>query len=127
PDTDVTGLRTFTWTVSNGTFSSNTAAVNLTILSDLASTSKTTTVNANLIFGQTDVHYTGVDPLASVTIVTLPAHGKLQVTSISTASFLTAGTVIAVGNIGSLIYIPDTDYIGSDSFTWSAYDGTISS
>ena len=63
------------------------------------------------------------DPLASITVATLPASGKLKLSTVD----VTAGQVIPAANLGNLSYEPVAKENGTKSFTVSASDGALSS
>lgn len=67
-------------------------------------------------------HYSDIeaDAMASIKIVTLPANGQLLFNNAP----VTAGTVIAAVQIPLLTYKPNLNYLGTDSFQWTASDGT---
>ena len=60
--------------------------------------------------------------LSQIVITTLPAHGDLSVSGTS----ITANTTVTAANIANLVYFynPSSTYTGTDSFTWSATNGT---
>ncbi len=57
----------------------------------------------------------------SFTIVSPPTHGTLSAITNSTCT----GTTGAYADTASVTYTPTAGYSGSDSFTWTANDGTI--
>ena len=59
------------------------------------------------------------DSLAAVTIDSLPVHGALRLNGVN----LLAGAVILAEDLGGLVYVPQADFNGADSFTWNASDG----
>ncbi len=86
---------------------------------------ETVTENGEMGFSAADFagHFT--DPisgnsLATVKITSLPAYGTLTWKG---SQFATPYSV-SVGAIDNLVYAPDANYDGADSFTWTAYDGT---
>ncbi len=58
-------------------------------------------------------------PLQSVQINSLPAHGILSLNSQPVA----LNQEIDAAQLGGLSYLPDANYSGDDSFTWSGSDG----
>src|SRR5262249_2625280 len=52
-------------------------------------------------------------------VVTLPTHGTLLLGG----QAVTLGQTITAGALGSLVYVPDANYSGSDSFQWLSSDG----
>jgi len=71
-------------------------------------------------FGLTDVNDTPANTFSSVIITTLPALGELQ---LSGATFV-AGTEIAAGDIGNLVYVPPANQNGLayTNFTFQVRD-----
>lgn len=59
------------------------------------------------------------DTISAMQIVTLPASGMLTLY----AQPVTAGDVVYIYEIENLLYIPNTDFNGSDSFVFNATDG----
>ena len=59
------------------------------------------------------------DSLQNVTIVRVPANGKLRLDNVA----VKAGQIIASADIERLQYAPSADYNGADSFTYIASDG----
>ena len=113
PDTDYVGADSFTFKANDGTTDSNTATVSITVQGPVndppVANNQAITVNKNtqqaITLTATD---TNNDPL-TYTVLTQPAHGKLT------------------GTAPNLNYNPDTDYVGADSFTFKANDGTTDS
>ena len=62
-------------------------------------------------------------PLASLTVVTLPATGALKLSNVA----VTPGQVIAAANLGNLTYEPASNDNGTKTFTVTASDGSLSS
>jgi len=69
------------------------------------------------------------DWLVSLVITSLPQHGVLSMNGTPITSLPSDGYDVEVDldryNSHLLSYTPDTDYIGSDSFTWVAGDGVF--
>ena len=113
PDTDYVGADSFTFKANDGTTDSNTATVSITVQGPVndppVANNQAITVNKNtqqaISLTATD---TNNDPL-TYTVLTQPAHGTLT------------------GTAPNLNYNPDTDYVGADSFTFKANDGTTDS
>lgn len=55
----------------------------------------------------------------SYTVLSLPAHGKLSVSG----SAIAQAPMTLPGSAGKVVFTPDTDWVGEDSFTFSATDG----
>ncbi len=111
PTSDYHGPDSFTFYVNDGTMDSNTATVTITVNSvpdvpvasdQTVSTSEDTPLNIILAGSDGDN-----DPLTWY--VSVPAHGSLS------------------GTAPNLIYTPDEDYNGPDSFTFYVNDGTSDS
>ena len=85
-----------------------------------ANTVKTFTA-ANFQFSDVDAG----DTLHAIMVTSLPVNGTLKLggTPITTAP----SAAIAVANIGTLTYTPNTDYSGSDPFNFQVSDGTACS
>lgn len=116
PNAGYVGNDFFTFRVNDGTASSPAAAVivrvqAVTNAAPIVSTG-TGTVIANVAFDGS-VSALSVDPdgdQLTFAIVTQPTHGTL-----------------ALSPDGTFVYTPDTDYLGSDSFTFKANDGALDS
>ena len=115
PDADYNGTESFTYTATDGTNSSNSATVWVTVtpvndtpvaVDDSASTAEDTAVIVSVLANDTDVD----GDTLSIESFTQP----------------TNGTVTDNGD-GTLTYTPDANYSGSDSFTYVASDGTVTS
>ncbi len=113
PDTDYVGADSFTFKANDGTTDSNIATVSITVQGPAndppVANNQAITVNKNT---QQAITLTATDPNndpLTYTVVTQPAHGTLT------------------GTAPNLNYNPDTDYVGADSFTFKANDGTTDS
>src|SRR5690606_12368987 len=71
------------------------------------------------VLNQSYLHNDSV-PAAEVRIDTLPVHGALRLNGVD----LLAGAVIPAEDLDGLVFVPQADYNGADSFTWNASDGT---
>jgi hypothetical protein len=121
PNADYHGPDSFKYTVKdNEGLVSNEATVSITMDSvndapvandDTANTDEDTPVEINVISNDTDKDGT-IDP-TTITITQQPKHGTLTIDK----------------NTGKIIYVPDEDYYGSDSFKYTVKDndGLISS
>jgi hypothetical protein len=112
PAANYHGSDSFTFTVNDGTVDSNEATVSITVnpINDapVASAQSVTTDEDSakpITLGVADVD---LDSLTYM-ITTAPAHGKLS------------------GTAPNLIYTPDANYHGADSFAFKANDGTVDS
>lgn len=116
PDADFTGTDTFTYHANDGTSNSNTVTVTLTITD---ANDPPTSANDAYFINEDAVLTVGAangvlvndtdpdgDPLTA-TVVTPP----------------TNGTVVLSAD-GSFVYTPNSDFNGTDSFTYRANDGT---
>ena len=59
------------------------------------------------------------DPMVSIRIESLPLHGKLSLNGID----LVPGAVLMLSDLSRLVFTPQKDYNGNDSFRWIATDG----
>ena len=57
--------------------------------------------------------------LAGIQVTTLPAAGKLRLSDVE----VKAGDTIPAATLSTLVYTPDENYFGFDSFGWKATDG----
>lgn len=57
--------------------------------------------------------------MQAVEITALPAHGALLLGSAA----VTAGELLPPGDLANLVYVPDANYVGADTFGWNATDG----
>ncbi len=113
PNTNYSGSDSFTFSISDGTSSSNIATVSITVTNindapiandqsvtvDEDSNNNVITLNGSDIEGDT----------LTYTVETAPANGTLG------------------GTVPNLSYTPNTNYTGTDSFTFSINDGTTNS
>jgi hypothetical protein len=67
-------------------------------------------------------HFTGAgsNHLVKVKITSLPYHGTLTLNG----SPLPVNAEIAVASLGGLVYTPEKDWLGTETFGWNGYDGT---
>ncbi|MEX7471267.1 Ig-like domain-containing protein, partial [Mycobacterium adipatum] len=115
PDTDFNGADSFTYTASDGTSTSSVATVSITVnpvndtpvtVADSFTTDEDTALTGNVLSNDSD---SDGDTLTA-TLVDGPANGTLT-----------------LNPDGSFTYTPDTDFNGTDSFTYTATDGTATS
>ena len=118
PDTNYNGTDSFTYHASDAALNSNTATV-------------TITVNAtnDAPVANDDAYSTDED-----TTLTVPDYGVLDNDTDPEGDTLTAVLVddvshgtLTLNSNGSFTYTPDTNYNGTDSFTYNASDGTLNS
>ena len=90
------------------------ADTTLTVLEDASHTF------AAADFGFTDPNDSPAGTLVSVTITTLPSGGDLKLNDVA----VTAGQVVAVADLGNLVYTPaaDANGVGYDSLTFQVQD-----
>ena len=118
PNADFNGADSFTYKANDGTDDSNPATVNLTInpvndapvaVDDAFATNEDTPLTIampGVLGNDTDVDGDAL----TANLVTGPTHGSLT-----------------LNPDGSLLYTPNADYHGTDSFTYKANDGTVDS
>ncbi|KXW63489.1 hypothetical protein MPHL43070_01960 [Mycolicibacterium phlei DSM 43070] len=113
PNTDYTGTDSFSYTVSDGTLTSDVATVTITVTAvndapvagdDTVTTNEDTAVQGNVLTNDTDVD--GKTTIASMTVVTGPTKGTLD---LNTAT-------------GEFTYTPAADVNGTDTFTYTITD-----
>jgi hypothetical protein len=130
PETNFSGSDTIGWNASDSSSSAQSdAVINITIgesIPTLTNVTKYIPLNTTAAFNAANFGpgFLDVDPGDNhnpqiIQIVSLPTHGVLQLDGASVFQ----GQAIAIGQITSLTYVPATDFIGSDSFTWNASDG----
>lgn len=115
PNADWNGTTSFTWQGFDGTDYSSNATVTITVnpVNDApVAANSSITINKNTAHTG-NVTATDVESGTALTysVVTAPAHGS---------SF-------SLNVDGSFTYNPEINYIGTDSFTWKANDGTADS
>ncbi len=119
PQTGFTGDDTFTYRASDGTLSSGAATVTITVaatnapptaVEDTYSVDENTTLTIAAATGvlANDLNH-GVGSLSAQLVVS-PTHGTLSLSA-----------------NGSFTYTPETDYDGTDVFSYQAHDGTANS
>ncbi|EID17755.1 outer membrane adhesin-like protein [Mycolicibacterium phlei RIVM601174] len=113
PNTDYTGTDSFSYTVSDGQGGTAVGTVNITVsplndapvaVDDSVTTDEDTPVRGNVLTNDTDVD--GKTTIASVTVVTGPTKGTLD---LNTAT-------------GEFTYTPAADVNGTDTFTYTITD-----
>ena len=112
PEPNFDGGTSFTWKVSDGTLDSNEISTSLGFMAlndapvaQSQSLALEEDVPTSVVLGATDVDSTNL----TFTITTNPAHGQLS------------------GTAPNLTYTPDAEWNGSDSFVFTANDGSLSS
>lgn len=113
PNTDFTGTDSFTYTISDGTLTTE-GTVNITVNENAAPTAvadavttafNTATTTINVLANDTDAE----GATLTVTGNTEPTNGSVEKTD------------------NTFIYTPNADYSGRDTFTYTVSDGTLSS
>ncbi|RUM65490.1 MAG: hypothetical protein DSZ03_02705, partial [Sulfurimonas sp.] len=113
PNENFNGEDTFTYTISDGHGGFDTATVTVTVNpvndaptaeDDTAATQQNTPVVIDVLDNDNDVE-NALDP-TTLTIITPPMHGTLEIDPVS----------------GAVTYTPDPDYQGSDQFEYSVAD-----
>ncbi len=133
PAKNYNGNDSFTWTASDGEQpSAEAASVLLTLLpvNDapiIQTFTKATADGEDIRFSSSDFtnNYLDVenDPLAFITIATLPTAGQLLLSNAP----VVAGTKLTTNMISELIYRHDASMGVKDAFVWNASDGTAMS
>lgn len=112
PDAGFVGTDSFTFTAGDGTLTSGSATITVTV-KDIAPTadngSATTTAN-HAVSGTLSATPGYAGQTMSFVAVTPPSHGNVSVTS-----------------GGAFTYTPNLGFVGTDSFTFTAGDGIVSS
>ena len=90
----------------------------------VSGSSKTVLENASVTFSPSDFTscYSDVNAdsvLQTVEFTSLPADGTLTLAGVP----VTVGQQISPADVSGLAYRPDSQFVGSDGFTWSASDG----
>jgi autotransporter-associated beta strand protein len=113
PATAYTGTDSFTYQANDGLVNSNTATVSITVNPLPVAVSHSYVTDQGMALSVTVpgvlANATGGGPLTAV-LVTNPLHGTLSLNS-----------------NGSFLYTPTAGYTGTDSFTYQANDGLVSS
>jgi uncharacterized delta-60 repeat protein len=116
PGVDTSAPQTFTITVTPVNDAPVLAAIGVSGTEDTA----LTFAAVNFTEAYSDVEGT---PLASLTVVTLPATGILKLSGVD----VTPGQVIPAAGLGNLTYVPVANDHGAKTFTVTASDGSLSS
>src|SRR6185295_14672931 len=116
PAANFNGSDSFTYKVSDGTADSNVATVTITVtavndapvaVADAATTAEDTAVSGNVLTNDSDLDASST---LTATLVSQPANGS-----------------VTLAADGSFSYTPAANFNGSDSFTYTASDGTAAS
>ena len=111
PNSNFNGTDTFTYTANDGTLNSETATVNITVISV---NTKPTVSNVNVS--------TNEDTSLEITLTGTDVDGDVLTFSVTEPS---NGTVSLEGSV--VTYIPNPNFNGTDTFTYTANDGTLNS
>ncbi|MEO0576797.1 MAG: Ig-like domain-containing protein [Pseudomonadota bacterium] len=112
PNQDFSGADSFTFSVTDGSLSSNVATVTITV-NPVNDVPVATALSTNV----------AEDGTVSITLAGTDADG--DVLSFAVATTPNNGTLS--GLAPTLVYTPNPNYFGSDSFSFTADDGTVSS
>jgi hypothetical protein len=129
PTTDFFGSDSFSWnaTIGNG-YAPYAATVTITVtavndLPTLTNIAKTGIANTSVSLKHQDFANAFTDketPLATVKIVSLPAHGRLYLNNIAVGEQQEIPTVM----LDVLTFVPDNGWAGATTFSWNGSDGT---
>jgi VCBS repeat-containing protein len=113
PNAGFHGTDSFTYTATDGTDTSAPATVNIKVIGPVTVINHpySTAANNALAVAAPGVLQGANKPALSAAVVTQPARGTLTLNSAD----------------GSFTYVPDTGFVGTDSFTYTATDGTDTS
>lgn len=115
PDTDYYGSDTFIYQASNGDLTSNEAQVTITVsltnnspsaVNDDYTTQKNTPITVDAASGVLTNDTDSDNDILTAIVTTTPSNG-----------------IVEMNGNGSFIYTPVTDYSGTDSFSYQAFDG----
>ncbi|MEW5827596.1 MAG: Ig-like domain-containing protein [Chloroflexota bacterium] len=112
PDANYNGPDSFTFKANDGALDSNTATVSITVnpVNDAPICAPVSLVTDEDTAGQADPSCTDIEgDTLTFSIAAQPAHGSASVA------------------LGKLVYTPDADFNGPDSFTYKANDGAADS
>jgi hypothetical protein len=116
PAPGFSGADSFTYKVNDGYFNSDLATVTISVAAPVANDdSYTMTANTTLSVDAPGVLANDTSPFGTpltFVLVTEPAHGTLSISSTGDGSFA---------------YIPATNFVGTDTFTYEATDGIATS
>jgi hypothetical protein len=114
PNTNYAGTDSFTYQATDGLGISNIATVSLNVL------------NSSVPVANNDIYATNANTVLNVAAAggvlgndTSPLGGTLTAVLVSNPS----NGVLTLNSNGSFTYAPNLNYVGSDSFTYQAYDG----
>ncbi|MCK6470111.1 MAG: tandem-95 repeat protein [Planctomycetes bacterium] len=125
PNAGFSGIDTFTWTVSDGTYTSNTATCNITVKKNTVPVANNQAISVlegtyqffNLSYSDPDS-----GQVKTFTMVTPPVNGTVTYNG----AVLNAGAS-STSSPSNWKYTPNTGFAGTDAFTWKVSDGVASS
>jgi hypothetical protein len=115
PDADFNGSDSFTFSANDGVADSNTATVTLGVSAD-----------NDAPVAQDDTLTTTEDAAASGTLVATDADGD-ALTYVLVSGASNGAVVVTDASTGAYTYTPDSNYNGTDTFTFSTNDGSVNS
>ena len=116
PDANFTGTDTFTYTITDGAFATDTATVSITV------TPVNDAPTAQDFAGTVAEDSTNI--AVDLTTLTNDIDGDALTYTITTP--LANGTLTPTGTPGIYTYTPNANFTGPDSFTYTVSDGTLS-
>jgi gliding motility-associated-like protein len=129
PDNDWNGNTSFKWNALDGiAYAASDATVNITVNAQndapvLSSITKNGSEDNTLIFTVADFTNAFADidgnSLTKVKITSLPANGTLKLSGVN----VTLNQEIDAADLVNLTFLPDNNWNGSTSFSWSGFDG----
>ena len=129
PEDNWSGETAFAWRGFDGQVYSDprTFTIHINAVNDEIAVSDFTKTGAedhNVAFASDDfaTHYSDSDgdPLLEVMFATLPAHGRLTLHG----GEISVAQSVYIDDLNQIVYLPDLNWYGEDSFAWKGYDGT---
>ncbi|MRT93188.1 tandem-95 repeat protein [Ancylomarina sp. 16SWW S1-10-2] len=131
PKLGANGIVNLIWNAEDGTeYAASNATFSLTYINSIPVVTNfakpAVDEDNNVIFSQADFdsNYLDVDvndSMEKIKITDLPDKGTLKYGAIT----VSLGDEIAYADLANLIYEPNANYFGPDSFTWQGFDGTV--
>ena len=130
PHTGYAGIDPFSWNGSDGVLWADApAAVNVTVTDTAPSLSAITLSdkqNGVLTLGSVTLTHAFTDADAGDTLVegvitALPTYGTLKLSGVPVYSYQS----VPLSQLGKLTYTPNSNFAGTETFYWSAYDGQL--
>lgn len=125
PGKDFVGSDSFTYTISDGHGGKSTATVDIDVngvntapiaRNDLVSTTNTGSININVLTND-------MDPDGDKLTVTSVSGAVAKATEAARTSATTAHGTVSINADGTIKYVPQTGFVGTDSFTYTVSDG----